>query len=160
MRRVATKLLIGLLLAPVVGVAQDKGAQSLEGVWRVDEAYDGSGATNTRPQPGLIIFSRKYFSIQVIESREPRPRLSPDASDRQRAEVFGQYGANAGTYEFVGDTLTLRRVVAKDPNIMQPGMFLVHGVTFEGADTVVLRARANQDGPIARGGGWKLRRVE
>jgi len=129
-------------------------------VWRVIEATSPQGVKNTEPEPSVVIFTKAYYSIQGIESSDPRPLLMPNATDKRRADIFGLYAANSGTYQLREGEITLRRIVAKDPAIMAPGTFLINAIRFDGRDTFWMSGAANQNGPIARSTAWKLTRLE
>ena len=134
-------------------------ATGLQGVWRITEASvtssDGT-STNTEPQPSLYIFSNRHYSTTLIpnDSRQPFP---DQPTDEERLAAFGNFIANAGTYEIAGSTITIRPMVAKVPNAMTNPPF-----TYEyelEADSLVLilkAAWAPPDGEIR----YRLDRLE
>ena len=54
-------------------------AESLEGVWKVTKVVQ-AGAVNTNPQPGLLIFTRGYYSTTRVTAGEAR-KQSPAPKD-------------------------------------------------------------------------------
>jgi hypothetical protein len=138
MKRYVLSLTFCLLLASG-GLAQTK--TPVEGVWKVTEWVE-SGKTNTSPQPGLIIFTRGYYSVAMLMG-PPRTDSIPSNMGREPtdAEKIGLYeqwkwfSGSAGRYEVKGATVLLRPLVAKttwDMNRQTP-----HECEFklEGSDT-------------------------
>src|ERR1700692_2043137 len=102
-----------LLVLAVFGVAS--GCQSnnsnktpLTGAWRVTErtTSGANGSTNKSPQPGLYLFTSKYYSIVIVNSDQPRPPVPQDTTNVSAADLNAVYGApfaaNSGTYEIEG----------------------------------------------------------
>lgn len=100
----------------------------VEGVWRVAEIVipgknaDDKGVTDSNPQPGLLIFTRGYYSGMGVEGGQPRTAVEPpkdprnltDAEKIARYEQWRRFIANAGTYEINGSTLSMHATVAKN----------------------------------------------
>ena len=99
----------------------------LEGVWQLAEAYGRNAEGDYRwdpIQPGLQIFHDGYYSVVSVRGNEARPLFNEEetaatVSEEKLRTVFGQFGAQAGTYEISGSTLTRAVVVAKNPNLTQ-----------------------------------------
>jgi hypothetical protein len=106
--------------------------QSIQGVWRVvemtiTESPEGrqdpfgafSAGTHTRSQPGLMIFTGRHYSRTTDTAAQSRPttpyRVPGKPTVEELQAEWGPFVANAGTYEVVGTTLTLRAIVAKNP---------------------------------------------
>jgi hypothetical protein len=133
-------------------------AKSLEGVWRITKVVipGANPATDTRPQPGLEIFYRGYFSIVRDTSSEPRkpspaahdPGQLTDAEKIARYDEWAPFGASAGTYEVEGDTIITHNLVAKQVR----GMSVTEEATikFEGPDTFVATAKSEPGVPAGR----------
>jgi len=122
------KMLFFLVLAAgatgVMLIAQSK--TELQKVWQLTEVTrTGENAgTNTHPQPGLIIFTEKFYSWIRVDSDQPRPEIPADSGKASRAEVvaaWGPFTANSGTYGISGQTLTIHLTIAKDPAVMRNG---------------------------------------
>jgi hypothetical protein len=121
-------------------IAQSK-RSPLRGVWRVTQltTTGPDGKITRTPQPMLTIFTDKYYSFFWIQSDKPRPQIKDRATasaDELRA-TWGAFSGQAGTYELSGSTVTVRPTVAKDPDIMNPGVALIYSVKF-GGDTLEL----------------------
>ena len=123
-----------LLLTNATGnfAVQDQKKTGLEGVWKVAEVQvPGSsptdkGTTITTPQPGLLIFTKGYYSGMAVTGPQPRatvddpkdPQNLTDAEKIARYDQWRPFIANAGKYEVKGSTLTMHAMVAKNPNAM------------------------------------------
>lgn len=135
----------------------------VQGVWRIAESTHHGDATNTHPQPSLYLFTGKHYAMLRVTS--PTPRIAPVDPDKASAAellaVWGNNGfiANAGTYEVGGGNLTIRPVVAKNPDAMTRDFFITYAVKFEG-DTLVLTELRDNKGPVPYPTAFTLRRVE
>ena len=162
-RLLVSGVLIGI--AGIVGHAQRENSNSgVIGVWRVSEiTFIGPNKrTVTTPQPGIVIFTPRYYNRNLITSDKPRPELPPPnkATDKQIAEAFGPFAANAGTYEIRGNELTTKRIAAKNPTEMRAGNFLTFTFRLEGRDTLWLTSKTDENGPLANPTTVKLIRLE
>ncbi len=154
---ICISVLIALATAPIAG-AQSK----LEGVWKMMEVTTSgpNARTFTDLQPGLYIFTKKHYSIMYVSSDKPRPELpEQNATDAQKASAWGPFTANSGTYEIKGTTLTLRPIVAKNPNYMTPGKFGVFEFKLD-SNTLLLTQKATNNGPVSNPAQVKLLRIE
>src|SRR5258708_612774 len=98
----ATLTLMAILIASLFANAQGNSAKAIQGVWKVAEiVVTGNGAsTVSDPQPGLMTFGKKYYSIMYVGSDKERPiyaGAAPTADEKIAA--FDSLLANAGTYE-------------------------------------------------------------
>jgi hypothetical protein len=156
--------LVGVLggMAPMVGMAQS-GKSPIVGVWHVAErtTTGPTAGTNANPQPSLFLFTARHYSILTVNSDTPRPDLPQQgATDKQRADAWGPFTANAGTYAIKGNELTNTVLVAKNPNVMKSGGVQVFTFKMDGKNTLSLTQKANQNGPVANPTTFKLTRVE
>ncbi len=129
MRR-TTLIPVALALTSSALSAQSKSSAppSIQGVWKIAEVVTtgANASTNSKPQPSLIIFTRRHYSYLSVNSADPRPKFEPakdpnkltDAEKIARYEQWSPFTANAGTYEIKGTTLTRRPVVAKNETVM------------------------------------------
>ena len=164
-KRLARAATLVVLLGGVTRIgAQAAAANSpVVGVWRVAEiAVTGPNASTIKtPQPGLVIFTQRHYSIDMVTSDAPRPELPAQGpTDKQIADAFGPFTGNAGTYAIKGTELTRTPVAAKSPNAMSSGVFQVDTIKMEGKDTLWLTPKANRAGPVANPTTLKLTRVE
>ena len=153
----------------VVSVVVALGAQqrsnstpSIVGVWKLSETTTtGPNAKKvTSPQPGLRIYTRQHYSLTTVTSDKPRPELpEKGATDKQLADAFGPFAANAGTYEIKGNEITLKPVIAKNPAVMRAGNFLVGTFKLEG-NTLWITSKSNASGPVANPTTEKYTRLE
>jgi hypothetical protein len=153
------------LVVVFAGTTLAQGASStptVVGVWRVSEVtYTGPNArTVTNPQPGIQIFTHRYYSVSRVTSDAPRPDLpAQGATDKQIAEAFAGFIGQSGTYEIKGNELTTRPIVAKGPPTMRPGTFFTNTFKLEG-DTLWLVSKSDTSGPVANPTTTKLTRLE
>ncbi len=134
--QVASRSLALILLATIPGqpaLAQEKlTAKSLEGVWKVSKVVT-AGVVNSNPQPGLLIFTRGYYSATRVTASEarrqsPAPTDQAHLTDAEKIAFYNEwagYAASAGTYEVRGNTLINHNILAK----MVRGMTLTEEAT-------------------------------
>jgi hypothetical protein len=77
----------------------------------------GAGADKVEnPRPGLMMFGDKYYSIMYVPSdKERSPFIGDVVTEKEKADAFDSFFANAGTYELSGTTMTTTPLVAKNP---------------------------------------------
>jgi hypothetical protein len=151
------------MVMSAASIAQALGGK-LQGVWKVVEVTSTgpNAATNTRPQPGLYIFTAKHYSIQRVLSDELPPDLPADVNKATAAELLASWGpivALSGTYELAGTKLTMRPTVAKNPAFMKGNPMSVASIKLEG-NTLWLTLERNPAGPVANPATVKLTRAE
>ena len=154
-----------ICIAEIVGHAQRGNSTfGVIGVWRVSEiTFIGPNErTVTKPQPGIVIITPHYYSRNLVTSDAPRPELpvSDKPTEKQIADAFEPFIANAGTYEIRGNELTTKRIAAKNPAEMRAGNFLTFTFRLEGRDTLGLTSRTDENGPLANPTAVKLTRLE
>lgn len=146
-------LLVSMLFVSLVAVGnsavQDQKKTQLEGVWKVGEVVAPASNPNekdtsmTSPQPGLIIFTKGYYSGMAVTANQARaafaqakdPSNLTDAEKIARYEHWRQFIANAGTYELKGSTLTLNAMVAKNQERMTTAAAVTYEIKLEGSNT-------------------------
>src|SRR5689334_2828209 len=121
---------------------------SVQGTWRTVAVTLPDGRTITNLQPNLTIVTAKHYSRVEVHADAPRPTV-PDVNtataDQLRA-IWGNFVAEAGTYEINGSVMTMRPLVAKNPAAMATGAFTSYEFTLVG-DTVWVTAQATERGP-------------
>jgi hypothetical protein len=143
-----------LLSLGVVGspAAQDQKKMTVEGVWKVAEVVTPGATpaekatTLTSPQPGLLIFTKGYYSSTLVMGGQARPTVEPpkdpqnltDAEKLARYEQWRLFAANAGTYEIKGTTIIRRPTVAKNPNVMDGTTPITAEFKIDGPNTLWL----------------------
>jgi Lipocalin-like domain len=114
-----------LVLCATVVSAQSSKKKPIEGTWKVTEiVVTGANASNVaNPQPGLIIFARKHYSVMWVPGNQPRSLFKGEnPTDEEKIAAYDSFVANSGTYEVTGATLTLHPMVARSPNFMAGGV--------------------------------------
>jgi hypothetical protein len=125
----------------------------LEGAWQVAEVVTTgpNASTNSNPQPGWRMFIDGYYTLLITNSVGPRPRLPPydSATAEQLLAVIGPvFSAVGGAYRISGDTVSVTRIIAKNPNVAGPNV--LDRSTFRRAgDSLWLTLFATADGPVA-----------
>jgi hypothetical protein len=161
MRRALIVVLAAAAL-PTLSSAQSRA--SIQGAWQVVEVSpDGPGASvNSKPQPGLYLFTARHYSIMRVLSPEPRPGFSDpgNVTPAEALAVWGPLQAQSGTYEIVAASLSLRPTVAKNPGVMRAGRAPdVYNFTIQG-DSLTLVQKADGAGQVANPQTFRLKRVE
>jgi Lipocalin-like domain len=128
------------LVSASAAFAQTK--SPIEGVWKIteivwpdrDSAISHGFPPGTNPQPGLMIFTRGYFSTVMVQTGQQRRAAAPakdpqhltDAEKIARFEEWRPFAASSGAYEIKGSTLIRRPMVAKvvsNMNREMPGIW-------------------------------------
>jgi len=151
------------IIAMTGGIA---GAQSkltvLSGAWRITEVTTTgpNATTNRHPQPGLYLFTGKYYSIVIVRSEEPRPQLDVSkASEAELVAMWRPFTGNSGTYEINGTTFTTHHIVTKNAGNMVPGQFDTYSFKIEG-NTLWVTDVSSSAGPYENPRTVKLERVD
>lgn len=154
MKRFALTIVLSLLSASAA-FAQTK--SPVEGVWKVAEVVPASSNTTekptpiTNPQPGLLVFTKGYYSIVVVTGQNPRTAV--EAKDRQNLtdaekialyEQWRAFAANSGTYEVKGSTITRRASVAKNVGVMTRQESLSSEFKMDGPNTLWIMPPADR----------------
>ena len=148
---VVSMLLIGLVASESSAV-QSQTKTQVEGVWKLVEVVpppkspDEKATSITDPQPGLVIFTRGYYSSLAVRARQPRAAVEPpkdpahltDAEKIARFEQWGPFTANSGTYDLKGSTLQMHPIVAKSVDVMTSGKPITWEVKLEAPNTLWL----------------------
>ena len=94
----------------------------IQGAWSIADYKSANGTSSTNP-PGLFLFSSTRYSIIYSNQASARPTFADaDApTDPEKLSAFDTFIANSGSYELVGDTLTVHPVISKNPNYMGGG---------------------------------------
>jgi hypothetical protein len=124
---IAVAVLVGVFFVPSLVLAQARSAApTIEGAWQVTELVTAGPNAYTSTQPGLYIFTKKYYSAIWTTSSQPRKQNAPlpdvakatDAEKLARYEEYQALGAQSGTYEVKGSMLTRRPLIAKNVGVM------------------------------------------
>jgi len=143
-----------LLVYSSPGFTQKK--NQLDGVWKVVEvtipgairspSSSMKDTTIGNPQPGLLIFTKGYYSVNVLRGTQPRsaveaakdPNNLTDAEKLARFDEWQPLVANSGTYETKGSTIVRHPVVAKSVEVMNARDPLTQEFKIEGNSTLFL----------------------
>ena len=157
-----------LLTTSGIAQAQQK-STSLTGAWQVTKVQmTGANArTVTNPQPGLYLFTGKYFSLMMVMGDHPRPihptlPEMPKATPQEILAVYGPYVANTGTYKVNGGTLIMHPTVSKNPELMGGSVtysFEIHGNSLTLKMVKMVMGSSVRPPPLPQAT-WTLTRVE
>ena len=110
------------LFALVAGASSPLLGQRIEGTWKPVEVVVDSGPDRGRHttdvQPGLLIFTKRHYSMTFVQGFKARPLPTDSTTNEQLGLLFVPFTANAGTYRYTGSTVTLSPSVAKNPAVM------------------------------------------
>jgi hypothetical protein len=165
-------LFVVAVLAVIDAVVLGQAKPSLKGVWRPAEVTvtnPNSPPPNARPkgthtnlQPGLLIFTEKHYSLIVDTAVEPRPTTPVKEQGKPTVEElqarWGPFGAQAGTYEVSGDTVTSQVIVAKNAALQGKGV--TRGTFKLDGNNLWLTVVENQTGKVENPTTVKYVRVE
>ena len=155
MRRLLAISILGLSVIALTGLTgysqygQPKtGKNPVMGAWKVTEYTNPNQPTITSPQPGLYIFSEKYYSAVRIQGTKPLPAYPSNdkATQADKAQVFDSLYLNTGAYSVSGNTLTTMPQLTKSAFAMAPGRKTEYTFTISG-NTLTL---AQKDGPVVK----------
>jgi hypothetical protein len=134
--RSAMAAVVPILLATAFGTAFAADSP-LVGAWQLDPGQSGQAA--------LYLFTPTRYSMVLAATGRPDiTDMSQATADELRA-TWGPLLANAGTYDVLGDLITIHPVVAKSPVVMKPGASEVYRFRIEGK-TLTLRQVRNARG--------------
>jgi hypothetical protein len=151
--RVIAKVSLVLFTTALLTVTADAQSKApvLTGAWRLTEiARTGSKAETLKNPQGLLVFTSKYWSRMYIDSDQPRTQIR-DLEKATAAEIIATWGpfvAASGTYETAGNSLTMRALIAKNPNVMAPGNVSAYTFKIEG-NTLTMSDTRNSAGAVA-----------
>jgi hypothetical protein len=96
-----------------------------------------------------------------VDSDQPRTEIR-DLEKATAAELIATWGpfvAASGTYEVSGNTLTMRALISKNPNVMEPGNFSAYTFTIDG-NTLTMTDTRNAAGTVASPRTFTFTRLE
>src|SRR3990172_11082979 len=78
----------------------------LRGVWRVTGVSGGAEGANSRPQPGLYIFTDTHYSFMRVTGTKARPKFQSNATatDSEKVASYDAFFAQAVNYHISGST--------------------------------------------------------
>jgi hypothetical protein len=149
------KSVLGILICLLTAAnAAAQAAPSIEGVWRVAQRVTPAGnaraggvaVSQDNPLPGVLIFTKRYYSEIIETGGRPRPAAPSPAdlrelTDAEKIAWYNQwrpFTANSGTYEIAGSILIRHPIVAKNVDVMTRGTAIPFELKFEDANTVWL----------------------
>jgi hypothetical protein len=99
----------------------------LRGAWTLTQsslAGRDTTITNGSPQPGLVLFTERHYSLMYVEGSQPRvPFADPvRPTDAEKLTAFDTFVGHSGTYTVVDSTVQMHVIVAKHPSMMGTDM--------------------------------------
>jgi len=98
-----------------------------------------------------------------VDSDKPRPAMPQDQTKASVPELLAIYNtieAQSGTYEISGGNLTLRPMVARNPDIMAAGTFSISSFKVVGNTLTITQTRNTKGESVANPTTRVLTRVE
>jgi hypothetical protein len=124
MTRLQSRILVPALAAAFMTAASpNRGPEQLRGGWTLASAsLVGRDTTivNRWPQPGLVIFTGRHYSLMYVEGSAPRsPFADPmRPTDAEKLKAFDTFVGHSGSYTVVDSVIRMHVVVAKSPSMM------------------------------------------
>lgn len=120
--------------------------ESLIGVWLTKTVEPDAGPPVTSPQPGVLIFSRGFYSLQQVEGNRRRPSLPANYRTGDAQSILAVYGspftAHTGRYSISGDVIEMSPIVAKRTDQMASNYVVSFSYELNGG-SLTLRQRPN-----------------
>jgi hypothetical protein len=104
-------------------------AAALEGAWIRTATVGPTGHVEASP-PGMRTFIGGHFTW--LQANADRPIPDSTATAAQLREIWGTVTAIGGTYEVVGNIVTQRALVDRNPGGMQPGVYASFAYSLRG----------------------------
>ena len=157
-------VILALLAGVFPSLSSAQSPSGLQGAWQVVEVTTTgpNGSTNSRPQPGVYLFTARHYSITAVLSAEPRPVFKDPANvtGEEALAVWTPLQAQSGTYEVAGGSLSLLPMVAKNPGVMRTGRKPdVYSFTVQG-DSLTLVQKSDGFGQLANPTTLRLQRLD
>jgi hypothetical protein len=149
--RMANWLIHSLILVAALGIALAADSP-LVGVWQVD--------AGTSPQAGLYLFTATHYGMLAATTDRPDVADTNKATADELRAIWGPLLANAGSYDFSGDLITIRPIVAKIPVVMKAGANEVYRFHIEGKTLTLQQVRNARGVTVAQAAVLRLTRVE
>lgn len=114
---------VGVLADGPISASGARSQGSLRGAWRVIRmslTAAGQTTTNNSPQPGLVLFTGKHYSLMYVEGSQPR-KLFADATsptDDEKIEAYDTFVGHSGTYTITDSVIAMLPDLAKAPHMM------------------------------------------
>ncbi|MEP6731885.1 MAG: hypothetical protein ABJE10_14655 [bacterium] len=149
----------------LVGPTHGSKPQSIEGVWQAVQVSITAPSPRIIPIPApranLTILTATHYSRVEVHAEGARPTLSnpANATAEELRAAWGPLFSEAGIYDISGNVITLRPIVAKNPDAMASGAFTSHTFRLQG-DTLWVTPQRSQHGPVSNPATIKLVRVE
>jgi hypothetical protein len=95
----------------------------IHGAWRLTESsLDGNDTTitNRSPQPGLVLFTQRHYSLMYVEGSARRaPYADPSSpTDAEKVAAFNTFTGHSGTFTVADSMIEMHIVVSKSPSLM------------------------------------------
>jgi len=121
---------LAILLTVQSAAAQGK----LEGAWKPIEIIRTVPTANTLTtiNPGLLIFTKEYYSWMLDSFGPPRQELPENSTDAEITAAFRFFWAFSGAYEVKGTILTMRPIISKNPGDPAGSLFFTMEFNIQG----------------------------
>ena len=122
--RVRLSLVTSTAAAFALG-AQEPRSAPLQGAWKIVRASLTTGeqpSFRNYTQPGLVLFTARYYSLMYVEGNASRKMFLDPArpTDAEKVEAFDTFVGHSGTYALEDSIVAMHVEIAKLPNLMGP----------------------------------------
>jgi hypothetical protein len=127
------RVLLKVLLLPTVllmtaadqRTTATRSPAALRGAWTLINSSLTTGdktTTDSSPQPGLVLFTDRHYSLMYVEGSAPRmPFADPNpsrATDAEKLAAYDTFSGHSGSYLVSDSMVEMQVVVSKWPNLM------------------------------------------
>ena len=155
-------LALCLTVASGMGVRPQHVGPGVEGVWRLVDLESSDGTIISRHVPGLILFTRRYYSITRATSSSARGMLDRAGFAAASAEELRsvlEFVGEAGTYTSTGSTIILTRIAALVP-ANSPGTSVTYSGIVTGREMLLTQQTMANGAKVTRNVTLRLMRAE
>lgn len=145
-------VIVGLILFAGTFVTAFAADSPLVGAWQLDSEHSAQAA--------LYLFTPTRYSMILVATDRPDIADTNKATADELRAVWGPLLANAGTYEFSGDLITIHPLVAKTPVVMKPGANEVYQFRIESKTLTLKQVRNARGLAVTSAPTFKFVRVE
>jgi hypothetical protein len=83
-------------------------------------AGGGRSTRNDSPQPGLVLFTDRHYSLMYVEGNQPRKLFAnlQQVTEAEKVEAFDTFVGHSGTYSIADSVIAMQVIISKLPNLM------------------------------------------
>lgn len=116
---------IALLLFVGIGwrVPISQSPAPLRGAWKLVFASlttNDVTTSNASPQPGLVLFTERHYSLMYVEGSAPRVQFADPLrpTEAEKVVAYDTFVGHSGSYSLSDSLVKMQPVISKSPNLM------------------------------------------